>query len=319
MNGALVLFEARRLARHPAPWAAAALALASVAVRSGAWLPDLTVVAIDTVTGSALVAAAVLVVAHLAASRDRRHGLPETLAAMPAREAARTRAVVLAAPAAGGLVTATMIFPYLLVVSASDTAAGRLDPYEALGGVALTMLAASAGAALGRWTPWPVAPPVAIFLVAFTVLGDPRGEYGGWFLPVISGHDVSWGGQAHRVASGLPARGDGVLCRRGPAAARPASRPRRGGAGRPARRGTGGSLGDGRGALGDGDGVACHPGGAGSGVRAARRRLLLRPPRLPAVDLHLGAGTAADRVGGAATGARADPGHPAGTGRWPGL
>ncbi|MEU4833212.1 hypothetical protein [Streptosporangium sp. NPDC023615] len=193
MNRALVLFEARRLLRHPVPWAAAALALAVVAVRNAAWLPDLTMTAIDTVAGSSLVAAAMLVVAHLAASRDRRHGLPERLAAMPAREVARTRAVVLAAPAVGGLVATVMIFPYLLVVSASDTAAGRLDPYEAFGGVALAMLAASAGAALGRWTPWPVAPPVAIFLVAFALLGDPRGEYGGWFLPVVPAHDVSWG------------------------------------------------------------------------------------------------------------------------------
>ncbi|MGC5014267.1 hypothetical protein ACLQ2R_26180 [Streptosporangium sp. DT93] len=193
MNRALVLFEARRLLRHPIPWTAAASALAVVVAGNASWLPDLTTTAIDTVAGSALVAAAMLVVAHLAASRDRRHGLPERLAAMPVREAVRTRAVVLAAPAVGGLVAAAMIFPYLLTVSASGTAAGRLDLYEAFGGVALAMLAASAGAALGRWTPWPVAPPVAIFLVAFALVGDPRGEYGGWFLPVVSAHDVSWG------------------------------------------------------------------------------------------------------------------------------
>ncbi|MEV0974234.1 hypothetical protein [Microtetraspora glauca] len=193
MNRSLVLFEARRLLRSPILWGAVVLALAMAFAQRAPWLPDMTMVTIDTVTASTIVGAAVMIVTNLAAGRDRRHGLPETLAAVPGRAAARTRAVIVAAPVVAALAAAVMIFLHLLVVSLSDTAAGRPDIYEALGGVALAALAATAGAALGRWTPWLIMPPILIFTVAFTMLGNSRGEYGGWFLPVIPGHSVEWG------------------------------------------------------------------------------------------------------------------------------
>ncbi|GAA4587188.1 ABC transporter [Planotetraspora phitsanulokensis] len=193
MNLSLVRFEARRLLRHPILWGATLAALALSFAWDGPWLPDMTMVTIDTVTASTLIGAAVLVIANLATGRDRRHDLPETLAALPTRAAPRTRAIVLAAPFAGGLAAAVMISAHLLVVSSSDTAAGRFDPYEALGGVGLVALAASAGAALARWTPSLILPPVLIVAVAFDMVGNPWAEYGGWLLPVIPGHSPDWG------------------------------------------------------------------------------------------------------------------------------
>ncbi|MFF5205977.1 hypothetical protein [Streptosporangium sp. NPDC000396] len=193
MNRSLLFFEAGRLLRSPILWGAALAALAMGFAQSAAWLPDMTMVTIDTITASTLVGAAVMIVTNLAAGRDRRHGLPETLGALPGRAAPRTRAVVLAAPAVGALAAAAMISAHLLVVSLSDSVAGRFDPYEALGGVALAALAASAGAALGRWTPWLIVPPILIAAMAFGMLGNSRAEIGGWFLPVIPGHNPEWG------------------------------------------------------------------------------------------------------------------------------
>jgi hypothetical protein len=193
VNLSLVRFETWRLLRNPILWIATLAALALSFVWDWPWLPDMTMVTIDTVTASTLIGAAVLVVANLATGRDRRHDLPETLAALPTRAAPRTRAIVLAAPFAGGLAAAVMIATHLLVVSSSDTAAGRFDPYEALGGVALAALAASAGAVLARWTPSLILPPVLIVAVAFDMVGNPRAEYGGWLVPVIPGHSPDWG------------------------------------------------------------------------------------------------------------------------------
>ncbi|MEV4108673.1 hypothetical protein [Nonomuraea sp. NPDC049695] len=193
MTGSLALFEARRLLRSPVLWGAAVLALAAAVAGSSSWLPDMTMVTIGSVTASTIVGAAVLISANLAAGRDRRHGLPETLGALPGRAVTRTRAVVLAAPAVGALVAVVMLAAHLGYVWATGPVAGRIDVYEALGGVALATLAAGIGAALARWTPWLVMPPLLICLLAFAVAVNPRGEYAGGFLPLVLNHSPEWG------------------------------------------------------------------------------------------------------------------------------
>ncbi|MEV0230591.1 hypothetical protein [Nonomuraea sp. NPDC050786] len=198
MTGSLVLFEARRLLRSPVLWGAAALALAMAVAGSSAWLPDMTMVTIGSVTASTIVGAAVLISANLAAGRDRRHGLPETLGALPGRAVTRTRAVVLAAPVVGALIAAVMIAAHLGYVWVTGPVAGRIDVYEALGGVALAALAAGLGAALARWTPWLVVPPLLICLLAFAVAVNPRGEYAGGFLPLVLEHSLGWGPRPSR-------------------------------------------------------------------------------------------------------------------------
>ncbi|GAA3254225.1 hypothetical protein [Nonomuraea helvata] len=198
MTGSLALFEARRLLRSPVLWGAAVLALAAAVAGGSAWLPDMTMVTIGSVTASTIVGAAIMISANLAAGRDRRHGLPETLGALPGRAVTRTRAVVLAAPAVGALVAAVMIAAHLGYVWATGPVAGRIDVYEALGGVALAMLAAGVGAALARWTPWLVMPPLLICLLAFAVAVNPRGEYAGGFLPLVMNHSLEWGPRPSR-------------------------------------------------------------------------------------------------------------------------
>ncbi|GII54816.1 hypothetical protein Pth03_32050 [Planotetraspora thailandica] len=193
MRLSLVRLETLRLLRNPILWVVAPASLTVGVARGAAWLPDMTTVTIDAVTISASAGAAVLIVAALAAGRDRRHGMPETLAALPGRAAVRTQAVVLSAPVVGALIASLIICVRLVVAESSGHAAGRIDPFEALGGVALAALAATTGAALGRWIPTLIAAPAVVCAVAFGMLANSRGEYGGWFLPVIPDHDPSWG------------------------------------------------------------------------------------------------------------------------------
>ncbi|SEH02152.1 hypothetical protein SAMN05444920_12487 [Nonomuraea solani] len=153
MTRALVAFEAGRLLRSPILWGATALALVVALVQSMAWLPDLTMMTIDAVTASAIIAAATLMSASLAAGRDGRHGMPETLGALPAPAEARTRAVVLTAPPVGAALAALMISAYLLFPWRPGPLAGRFDVGEALTGVALAAPAAALGAVLARLPP----------------------------------------------------------------------------------------------------------------------------------------------------------------------
>ncbi|WP_062355419.1 hypothetical protein [Herbidospora yilanensis] len=187
----LTVFELRRMLRNPLIWAAAVLAIALEGVRAAQWWPDLTVVTLRAVTASTLVAGAVLVAANLAAGRDRR--FPETLAALPGRAPSRTRAVLLAAPVVGALAAAVVIVPLVLYGHLRGPAAGSLDVWEALNGVALAALAATVGAALARWTPWPFTPLLVIFAFLALIFVNGLGEYGGWALPWIPLHDPTLG------------------------------------------------------------------------------------------------------------------------------
>lgn len=189
----LAVFELRRMARNPLIWAAVVVAVAVEGLRASSWWPDLTFVTLRAVTASTLVAGAVLVAANLAAGRDGRGGLPESLGALPGRASARTRAVLLAAPVAGALAAAAVIVPLVGYALLRGPAAGTFDGWEALNGLALAALAATLGAALARWTPWPFTPLLVIFGFAFMIIVNARGEYGGWALPWVATHDVTLG------------------------------------------------------------------------------------------------------------------------------
>jgi hypothetical protein len=190
---ALSMFELRRFARSPLLWGATALALAFRLYSTWRLLPDMTVETIGASTTAVVIAVAVMISANLATTRDRRHGLPETLAALPATPLDRTRAVVLAGAAAGAVAASLMIAVCLVIRQVQGPAAGRFDACEALAGVAVAALAAAVGVALGRWAPSLIVVPVVILLWLFTLVADQLGEYGGWFLPVIPDFEPDWG------------------------------------------------------------------------------------------------------------------------------
>ncbi|MFI0418982.1 hypothetical protein [Spongiactinospora sp. 9N601] len=190
MNGSLTLFEVKRLLRNPFLLGSGAVALGWLTVQTWAIVPDWSLVTIGAATGGLIVGATALVVAHVISTRERRGGMPELLATLPAQGAARARAAMWSV----GLVTtfyAGVVMVLHLVSLLPGIPAGRLDVFEVLSGLAAVLLASVGGVALGRWLPSPVAGPVAVFVVLLTTqLVDTR-RYGSslaWLLPVPGAH-----------------------------------------------------------------------------------------------------------------------------------
>ncbi|MCG5217484.1 hypothetical protein [Streptosporangium sp. KLBMP 9127] len=193
MRTALVMFETRRLLRSPALWVAAVAVFALRTFYTWGWLPDLTTETINTAGTALLLTAVVMVQANLAATRDQRHGLPETLGAVPVAAEVRTLAAAVATAAVGAALSGLVMGLHLLIHSLAGPVVGRFDPYEPLGAVTATALAAVLGVAIGRWLPWLVAGPLAVFAFALVVLFTGTGEAGGWWFLVIAQHMPEWG------------------------------------------------------------------------------------------------------------------------------
>ncbi|MET7339538.1 hypothetical protein [Nonomuraea sp. NPDC005650] len=192
MTRRLFLFETRRLARHPLVWGATVLVLALQTYLSRDQQPDLTMDPINATGLATCLAAAVLVVASLAASRDGRHGMPESLAGLPGRAEHRTRALLLATPLIAGLAAAVAMGGYLAIRLLSGPAGGRLDVWEPLTAVAAAVLAATLGVAVGRWSPWLIAGPLVVAVLGFLIFTNPANGPARWLLPVMQVHQPDW-------------------------------------------------------------------------------------------------------------------------------
>ncbi|WP_155128972.1 hypothetical protein [[Actinomadura] parvosata] len=189
---ALFLFETRRLARHPLVWGATALVLALQTYLGHDRRPHLGVDPVHATGLSTCLGAVVLIVASLAASRDGRHGMPESLSALPGRAEHRTRAILLATPLVAGLAAAVAVGGYLAIRVLSGPVAGRLDVWEPLTAVAAAMLAATLGVAVGRWARWLVAGPMVAAVLGYLIYTNPQHGSAGWLLPVMQVHEADW-------------------------------------------------------------------------------------------------------------------------------
>ncbi|MEU4535896.1 hypothetical protein AB0G15_13635 [Streptosporangium sp. NPDC023825] len=191
-SGELFVFETLRLTRNPVLWGTAALVLAVQTYLSRDQQPDMNIDPIAATGVASCLAGAVLLVANLAASRDGRHGMPESLAGLPAGAEHRTRAVLFAAPLVGGLSTAVVLGLYLVVRLLAGPVAGTLDPYEPLTAVAASAFAAALGVAVGRWLPSLIAGPLVIAALGFMIFQNPSIMPSGWWLPVMQHHYPDW-------------------------------------------------------------------------------------------------------------------------------
>ncbi|WP_433226488.1 hypothetical protein [Microtetraspora malaysiensis] len=153
MTRALFLAEVRRLARGPIPWGAAALCLGLRLAATWELLPDMSVEPVGTSGALLLLAAAMMLSAHLATSRDVRGGMGGTLAALPGRAVRRTVAALGASVTVGTALASVVMAAYLLARQAMGPVAGAFDPFEAIGGVLAVPFAAAFGVLLGRWAP----------------------------------------------------------------------------------------------------------------------------------------------------------------------
>ncbi|MCK2213436.1 hypothetical protein MF672_006460 [Actinomadura sp. ATCC 31491] len=192
MTARLFLFEARRMARHPLVWGMTALVVAVQAYLTRDQAPHWGIDPVHATGLSTCLAGAVLVVAGLAVSRDGRHGMPESLGALPGRAEHRTRAVLLAAPLVAGVAAAVAMSGYMAIRLASGPAAGRLDPWEPLTAVAVAALAATLGAAVGRWLRRLIAGPLVVAVLGYLIFTTDRYEGSAWLLPVMQFHRADW-------------------------------------------------------------------------------------------------------------------------------
>ncbi|MEV6982929.1 hypothetical protein AB0M95_16930 [Sphaerisporangium sp. NPDC051017] len=145
-------------------------------------IPYWSIATIDMASSGLIVGAATLIAANLIITRELRNQMPETLAALPVRAPARTRAAVLITPLVTMVpVTAAILVQLTSLRVGTTVGAGRFDAYALVTGVVVVALSAVIGIALGRWLPTLIAPGIALFVLgAAMVLG-----LAAWLLPLV--------------------------------------------------------------------------------------------------------------------------------------
>ncbi|GAA5178601.1 hypothetical protein GCM10023322_06150 [Rugosimonospora acidiphila] len=178
---ALARAETRLVLRSPLLWGGAVLSLALCTVTGWNRMPTWEAFARDAGMSSLVLAGALLLAGHLAASRDRRAGA-DSLEAVPTT-AARRGAGLLALVLVGGAAGASVCLAGLLLMLPAWPV-GRFDPWVLLVTVVVPATGAALGIAVGRWLPATAAGPLTLVAVAVVLAG----------LPVLStGYDsVVW-------------------------------------------------------------------------------------------------------------------------------
>ena len=158
---ALAATEATLLARSGIVWAATALTAMLGLVWSRAGTSTWASVASRAGMASLVLAGVLLLLGHLAASRDHRYGVSETTASLPAPPFRRTRALLALLPVAA--VLGAFAFGLQLAGAAASQPAGPLDPWAALVPIVLPVLGVAVGVSVGRWLPSAAAGGLTLF------------------------------------------------------------------------------------------------------------------------------------------------------------
>lgn len=157
---ALGRVEARKLLRHPASLVGAALALVVPVVATWNYMPVLN--RYDALTNEALIpfAAGVLIAAHLATMRARRHRTTELFDSLVAQDATVTAAHLIAVLYASGVALVLVVaqLGYMKVIGGAAMPRATV----VLIGPALVAFGGAFGVALGRWSPRMFAAPLGI-------------------------------------------------------------------------------------------------------------------------------------------------------------
>jgi hypothetical protein len=189
MTRQLWFVELGRLLRSPYVWGAVAVTLALLVWGHRNRMPNLAEAAVNAATATFVIAAVVMVVANLATLRDQRHGMPETLAALPGQAEVRTRAVLLAAGCLSAVLAAGVIGGFLLVRLTQGPVAGQVDVPEALGAVVAVALLVAFGVALGRWAPSLVATPAVLVVLGLGLSAGPLFLLV-WYVPIAAPYEM---------------------------------------------------------------------------------------------------------------------------------
>lgn len=178
----LALTEVRILLHSPALWVGVVLTAGLCTAWIWTWEPVWDVFTANAGMASLVLAGFLLLLGHLAATRDRRHGAQETAVALPTTAEQRTTALLALIPV-GGMAGAAAFILELLALTPSWPA-GVFDPWNALVPIVLPMLGAAIGVGVGRWLPATAAGPLALFTAAAAIA----------VLPVLgtSADSLSW-------------------------------------------------------------------------------------------------------------------------------
>lgn len=170
---ALARAEARLVLRSPLLWGGMVLSLALCTAWGWTTMPTWETFAQNAGMSSLVLAGALLLAGHLAASRDRRAGA-ESLETMPMTAARRGVGLLALVPVSGAAGAAVCLAGLLLMLPAWPV--GQFDPWALLVTVVVPATGAAIGIVVGRWLPATAAGPltmiaVAIVLATLPVLG----------------------------------------------------------------------------------------------------------------------------------------------------
>lgn len=161
--GALARAEARLVLRSPLLWGGMVLSLALCTAWGWTTMPTWETFAENAGMSSLVLAGALLLAGHLAASRDRR-AAAEGLETVPTT-AARRGVGLLALVAVSGAAGATLCLAGLLLMLPAWPV-GRLDPWVLLVIVVVPAIGAALGIVVGRWLPATAAGPLTMIAMA---------------------------------------------------------------------------------------------------------------------------------------------------------
>ncbi|GAA2576817.1 hypothetical protein GCM10010435_61200 [Winogradskya consettensis] len=180
--------EARLLSHMPALWAGFVLAVALCAVWNGGASPTWETFAANSGRASLVLAGFLLLIGHLATSRDHRNGAAEftgTLPASPRRRAVALFAFLPVAAAAGLLAEGVE-----LLILVPSRLSGSFDPWLVAEPVVVPMAGAALGIAAGLWRPSAPVGPLTLFaaaavLATLPILGSGPGDLPWLLFPIV--------------------------------------------------------------------------------------------------------------------------------------
>ena len=190
----LALKEARLLWGMSTLWLGVVLAVALCTAWGWTTEPRWDAFTANSGMASLVLAGFLVLIGHLAASRDHRHGATESARTLPASRRRRTVALLALIPAAGAAAALAVGAELLLLIPSWP--AGAFEPWLLAAAVVIPMLGAAIGVGVGSWLPSTPAGPLTLFgcaavLALLPVLG-PSADSLPWVLfPVVIEENVA--------------------------------------------------------------------------------------------------------------------------------
>ena len=163
--------EIRRLLHSPFLWGGGLLALALGVVWGWTRMPTWETLARNAGLSSIVLAGALVMAGHLAASRDQRAAAAESTETMPTTPARRGLGLVALVPVAA--VAGAVLYLAQLLFLLPAWPVGRFDPWEPPVTVMIPAVGVAIGIVVGRWIPSTAAGPLAVIATAVVLAALP--------------------------------------------------------------------------------------------------------------------------------------------------